>query len=105
MSDPVSEVGVTPADGSLNLLAIGVEQKFVVIESMALLGRVRAKHAVPVQLAGTHFGQVAVPDHVCLFGERNAKRLAFPGNVEEAKLHFLRVFRVEREVDAFAIPG
>jgi hypothetical protein len=37
VSDPVSEVGVAPPDGSLNLLAIGVEQELVVIETMALL--------------------------------------------------------------------
>ena len=105
VSDPVSEVGIAPADGSVNLLAIGVEQKFVVIESVALLRRIGPKHAVPVQLAGTYLRQVAVPDHVSLLGKRNAKRLPFSRNVEQAKFHFLRVLRVEREVDTFTVPG
>jgi hypothetical protein len=53
VSDPVSEVGVAPPNGSLNLLAIGVEQELVVIKTMALLRGVWAIHPVSVQLART----------------------------------------------------
>src|ERR1700682_6085287 len=53
VSDPVSEVGVAPPDGSLNLLAIRVKQELVVIKTMALLRGVRAIHPVSVQLART----------------------------------------------------
>src|ERR1700687_3576961 len=53
VSDPVCEVGVAPPDGSLNLLAIGVEQELVVIKTMALLRGVWAIHPVSVQLART----------------------------------------------------
>src|SRR5271155_4991400 len=104
MPDSVSEVRVTPTDSSLNLLAVGVEQKFVVIKSVPLLRSVGAKHAVPVQLAGTHLGQVAVPDHVCLLGKRNAEDFTFASNVEQAKFNFLRVLRVESEVHALTVP-
>ena len=105
VSDPVSKVRVAPADGSLNLLAVGIEQKFVVIKTMPLLGSVRAIHSISVQLAGTHFWQIAVPDHVGLLGKRNAKSFTSARNVEQAKFHFLRVLGVEREVDALAVPG
>src|ERR1700675_1662595 len=44
--DPVSEMGVSPPDGSLKLLAIGVEQELVVIKTMALLRSVGAIHPV-----------------------------------------------------------
>src|SRR5260370_41407091 len=53
VSDPVSEVGVAPPDGSLNLRAIRVKQELVVIKTMALLRGVRAIHPVSVQLART----------------------------------------------------
>ena len=104
VSDSVPEVRVAPTDRSLNLLAVRIEQKFVMIKSMPLLGRVWAKHSIPVQLAGTHLGQVAMPDHIRLLGKRNAEDLTFAGNVEQAKFHFLRVLRVESEVDALAVP-
>src|ERR1019366_9796425 len=105
VSDPVSEVGVAPPDGSLNLLAIGVEQELVMIKTMALLRGVGAIHPVSVQLARTYFRQIAVPDHVSLFADLDTKSLTFPRTVEQAKFHFLRVLSVEREVDAFAVPG
>jgi hypothetical protein len=35
----------------------------------------------------------------------DTKRLTFPRTVEQAEFHFLRVFCVEREVDALAVPG
>jgi hypothetical protein len=37
---------------------------------------VRAVHAIAIQLAGQHVGQIAVPHHVGLFGERDAMRFA-----------------------------
>ena len=36
---------------------------------------VRAMDAVAVELAGQHVGQVGVPDHVGLLGQRDALRL------------------------------
>src|SRR5712664_806952 len=53
VSDTVSERGVAPPEGSLNLLAIGVEQELVVIKPMALLRGVWTIHPVSVQLART----------------------------------------------------
>src|ERR1700686_2979685 len=53
LSDPVSQVRVAPPDGSLNLLAIRVEQELVVIKTMALPRGVWAIHPVSVQLART----------------------------------------------------
>src|ERR1035437_7541275 len=53
VSDPVSEVGVAPLDGSLKLLAIGGEQELVGIKTMALLWGVWAIHPVSVQLSRT----------------------------------------------------
>jgi hypothetical protein len=45
-----------------------------------------------------------MPDHIGLLGKRNAKDLAFSGNIEQAEFHFLRMLRVEREVDALSVP-
>jgi hypothetical protein len=103
--DPVSKMRIAPPDGPLNLLAVGIKQKFVMIETMTLLGSIRAVDAVSIQLAGTYFRQISVPYHVSMFGQRDAKILMFPVAVKQAKLHLLRVLGVQREVDALTVPG
>jgi hypothetical protein len=91
VSDPVSKVGVAPTDSPLNLLAVGVEKKFVMIKTMALRWRIRAIDPVSVQLAWTDFWQVAVPNHVSLLRKPDAKRFTFPRDVKKTEFHFLRV--------------
>src|SRR5580692_436833 len=104
VSDSVSEVRVAPADCSLNLFSVGIEQKLVMIKSMPFLRRVRAEHSIPVQLTRTYLWQVAVPNHVRLLRKRNPNDLSFARSVEQAKFYFLCVLRVEREVHALAVP-
>jgi hypothetical protein len=72
---------------------------------MALVGSIRAIDPVSIQLAGPHFREVAMPNHVCLFGKLNPKILPSARTVKEAKLYFLRVLGVQREVDAFPVPS
>src|ERR1700683_3094911 len=103
--DLVSKMRVAPADGPVYLLAIGIQQKFVMIKTVALLGSIRAIDAVSVQLAGTYFWQIAVPYHISLLRKRDAKTLASPCAVKQAKLDLLSVLGVQREVNALTVPG
>src|SRR5579863_760895 len=48
MPHPISKMGVAPMDGPLNLLAIRIQKKFMVIETMTLLGSIRARYPVSV---------------------------------------------------------
>src|ERR1700733_6333281 len=91
VSDPVSKVGVAPTDSPLNLLAVGVKKKFVVIKTMALRRRIWAIDPVSVQLSRTDLWQIAVPDHISLLGKPDAKRFTFPRNVKKTEFHFLPV--------------
>ena len=50
-------------------------------------------------------GQVAVPDLVGVFLEFDALDFVTPAGIEQAQFHPGRVFREQREVDAFAVPG
>src|SRR5437016_2396083 len=84
---------------------VGIEQQFVGIEAMSMLRIVRTMHAIPVDLAGHHLGQIAVPDVVGALGQCNAFQLAPPAPVEQAQLHFLRVGREQREIGATPIPS
>src|SRR5579864_7520566 len=62
----VTKMCVAPTNVTVNLLAIRVEQKLVVVEPLASFRSIRAVDDIAIQLPGTHFGQIAVPDHVRL---------------------------------------
>ena len=66
---------------------------------MSLLRRVRAVHAVAVDLAGTHARHVAVPDLVAVFGQLDALGLGLAAVIEQAELDLGGVRREEGEVD------
>src|ERR1700722_3425872 len=68
VSNFVAEERITPPDASLYLLAVGIKQQFVVIESMTLLRRVWSIDPVSVKLVRPNLWQIAVPHHVRLFG-------------------------------------
>jgi len=86
------------------LLAVRIKQKFMVIETMALLGSVWTVNSVSVQLAWARLREVTMPDHVGLLEEWNARGLSFARSVEQTQLHLLGVLRVEREVYALSVP-
>ena len=101
----VAEVRIAPAHPPRQQPRIRFDQQFVGIEAVAALRIVRAVAAIAVQQAGTRLGQVAVPDLVGVFVQRDALHFVPTGGIEEAQLHLGRVFREQRKVDAFAIPG
>src|SRR5580698_8435339 len=105
VSKPISEVSIAPADGSLNLFSVRVEQKLVMIKAVTLRRSIRAEHPITIKLTRTHFRQVAVPDHIGLLRKWNAKQFTLSRRVEQTELHFLGVLGVKGEVDALAIPG
>lgn len=75
------------------------------VKAMSLLRSVRSVHSISVQLARTGLRQVAMPDHIRLFGECDAKGFPLSGRIEQAQFNLLRVLRVEGKVDTFAIPN
>src|SRR5262249_26125278 len=74
------------------------------VEAQALLGPVRAVHAVGVVLARAGAGQVAVPVERRPLGDGDAFLLVTLVS-EEAELNCLRVLGEEREVDALPVPA
>ena len=106
LPDLEAEQRVVPAHGPADDLGVGIQDQLVRVEAMAEVRRVRAVHAVAVQLARMHVRQVAVPDHVGLLGQRNRQRLDFGvDRVEQAELDAGGVLGEQREVDADAVPG
>ena len=76
------------------------------VEPVALLRLVRSVHAVPVQGAGVHIGQVDVPDAVGRLGHGDGRARGRVGRVvEEAQLDRGGVLGEQGEVDPAAVPG
>ena len=84
---------------------VRIEQQLVLVEAMALARRIAPVDAIPIDQAGAHAGQEAVPDIASTCRQREPRQLAPPGCIEQAELHRLGVGREQREVDAVAGPG
>src|SRR6185503_4794430 len=85
---------------------VRVQQHLVGVESMPLVGLVRAMRAKAIQLTGSNVGKVTVPDMVRLFGKRDSMRLARGARrIEQAKIDASRVGRKDCEVDTLPVPG
>ena len=84
---------------------IRIEQQLVAVEAVAALRLVRAVDPVTVALSGNDIVEIAVPDILGAFGQRDAFDLAAALSVEQAQLDLLRMGGEQREVGAPAIPG
>ena len=73
-ADAIAVTGVVPDDLAVERAGVGVDEQLVGIEAVAVGRVVGAVDAVAVELAGTHVGQIAVPDLVGVFGQRDARR-------------------------------
>ena len=101
-----TEERVVPADRTADDLRVGIHDELVGVESMTGVRRVRTVHAIAVELPGMDVGQVAVPDHVGLLGQRDGQGFDLGvDRVEEAQLHAGRVLGKNREIDPDAVPG
>lgn len=73
---------------------------------MSLLGNTGAVNSKAVELIGLDVRDVAVPDHVGQFGERETDRLALRAHgVEQTEFDFRRVLGKQGEVCSSTVPG
>src|SRR5579862_2970000 len=105
MPNLVSEERVMPNQTFADLFRVRIQQQLVFVESKTFGWVVRSVNPISVKQARASLGQVAMPDLVRLFGQRNAMGFPAPRIVEKAQLHLLGVLRKQGEVHSFAIPG
>ncbi len=99
------EQRVVPPRRASDDLGVGVHDQLARVEAMAVLRRVGAVDAIAVELTGVHVGEVAVPHHVGVLGQRDRQRLHLGvDRVEEAELDAGGVLGKDREVDADTVP-
>ena len=104
-ADTVAIQRIGPADAAGQPPRVRIDQQLVRVESVPLLGLVRAPDAVAVKLAQAGVGQVAVPDLVGTLGQRQPLGLALAGGIEQAQFDFFRMCGKHREIDPQSIPG
>jgi hypothetical protein len=104
-SDAITVVRVGPAQRSGYQAGVRVEQQLVRIEPVALFRRVGTMDTVTVELSGTGLGQIAMPDEVRSLANVDASNLPPALRIEQAQFHRFRVFRIQSEIDAGAIPA
>jgi hypothetical protein len=85
-------------------LGIRIEEKFIVIEAVALLGSVGAIDAKAVNGAWLQTGNVAMPDFVGELGQFDALQLFGARIIEEAEFNLGGIGGKEGKVDALDIP-
>ena len=76
VADRVAEHLVSPANRTRHRLRVWIHDNFVGIETVPACGFVRAVYAVTVELVRAGVRQKAVPDHVGLLRQRDARSLA-----------------------------
>ncbi len=103
-ADTEAEMRVRPPDLARQRPGVGVDQQLVGVEPVPGLGIVGAVDAIAVELPRGHVRQIAVPDLVGPFGQRDPLRLRVARGIEQAEFDPLRVSREEGEVDAGPVP-
>ena len=90
-----------PGKVACHFARVGIEQQAPGIEALAALWCVGAMHPVRVAQSRSRTGEIAVPDLIGRFAQRQR---AHPRALEDAQFDRFGVRRKEREVDAASVP-
>jgi hypothetical protein len=99
-----AQVFVAPLEAADDFARPRVEQQFVRIEAMAMIGPPGTMRPQSVDQPRRGTGQIAVPDVAGVAGQWDPLQFEFAPGVEQAQFDALRVRREHGEVDAAAIP-
>ncbi len=98
--------GIVPAQPAAHCSGVRVEEHFLGVEAVTLVGMERAFHAVGVELSGLNVGNVGVPNLVGPAGELHEARLDVAlDRIKKTQENPLGVGGKDREVNALAVPG
>src|SRR5262249_37389515 len=106
IADSITPELIMPLDVAADCLRVRIEDDLVGVEAVAVRRIVRTVNTITVKLPRLRIGQVAMPDLVGLFRQRNALRLLgiFNG-AKETQLNLGGMFREQGEVDARPVKG
>ena len=101
----ITEMRVAPHQPPSDPFGIRIDEELVRIEAESVLGIVSPVHPVAVELAWDDIVEIAVPNVLGAFGQRNALDLASTLSIEQTKLDPFGVGREQRKIGATSVPG
>src|SRR5205823_3149663 len=102
----VTEHFVRPANRARDRFRVWIHDNLVGIETVAGRGIVRSMYSIAVELVWPRVWQEAVPHHVGVFRERDARTLSSRiRGIEQAQFHSCCMGGEQREVHAHTGPG
>ena len=96
---------IRPRERATQLLGIGIEQQFVMIEAMAKIRLVRPIHPIGIHGAGASAFEISIPDLIGKVGQRQTIQLASAIFREQAQLNFFCMRRKQGKIHPVTIPG
>src|SRR5690242_13938332 len=96
---------VAPNQPSGYPLGIRIEQKFVGVEAVTMVGFIWPINSIAVKLTGRDVIQLTVPDILVALGQLDALEFAPPLVIEQATLDFSCIGREQGKVGAPAVPA
>ena len=102
-SDRIAVERIVPGEGADEFTRIGVEQQLRIVEAVTVHRVERAADAIAVELAGLHARDMAVPDAVGAFGQRDALGLLAAVLGEEAERDAFGMVGKQREIGALGV--
>ena len=106
MSDGVAEHRIGPAQVAVQGLGVRVDQQLVRIEAVAGLRFIWPAHPKAVELSRSCLREEDVPHLIgTLFNSNGVRFFLLVGMIKQTQFHSRRIFRKQREIHAFAIPG
>ena len=105
VADGVAKQRLGPFEFTHQLLGIRVDEQFMVVETVAVFGVVRAVHAIAVDLPRVRIGQVAMEGFVGVFRQFDAFQFDFTRSVEQTQFNLGGVGGKQREIDPQSIPS
>src|SRR4029077_18169877 len=103
-TDGVAEAGVIPGQRPDVCAGVGIEQEFIVIESVPFFWFVRSVDPIAVYRTGLEFRYISVPYFVGKFWQIDALTLFRAFLVEQTQLDPCGVCGKQGEIDALSVP-
>ena len=100
-----SEVLAVPLEMTHHLACIGVQQQFVGVEPVAMIGVPLAMRAQAVEQTGLCAGQISVPYITGVGRQTHARHFDRARFIKQTQFHGLRMGRENRKIDTPAIPA
>src|SRR5262249_6904614 len=101
----VAEMRIAPYEPPGELLRIRIDEELVRVEAQSTLGLIGAMHPIAIELPRHHIAEIAMPDILGAFRQRDALHLPPAMAIKEAQLDFFGIRRKKCEICSAPVPS